>query len=159
MAIIEKLRKIRDKTRIFAAVLKDLSKTFNCILHNLAIAKLSAYVFDRKSLIFISPYLKSRKQRTRVGLAFSDYLNLLFGVSQGSILVSILYIIFLSALFYIYNDLHYANYCDDTTPYVCRQNHVEAIEFLELIINNIFAWIKNNVLVANSGKGNFLVSL
>ena len=92
--------------------------------------------------MFILAYLKRRKQRTRIGSAFSDYLNVLFGVPQGSILVPILFIIFLSDLFYIYNDLDYANYADDTTTYVCRQNYAEAIEFLEPTINNIFAWLK-----------------
>ena len=156
--MIEKLRKNRDKKCIFAAGLTDLSKAFDCIPHNLLIAKLSAYGFDRKSLMFILAYLKSRKQRTRIGSAFSDYLNILFGVPQGSILGPILFIIFLSDLFYIYNDLDYANYADDTTPYVCRQNYAEAIEFLEPTINNIFAWFKNNGLVADLSKSYFLVS-
>ena len=111
-AMIEKLRKIRDKKDISAAVLTDLSKAFDCTLHNLLIAKLSAYGFDRKSLIFISAYLKSRKQKTRIGSAFSDYLNILFDVPRGSIL----FIIFLSHLFYIYNDLDYASYTDHTSP-------------------------------------------
>ena len=66
---------------------------------------------------------------------------------------------FLLDLFYIYNDLDYASYADDTTPYVCRQNYAEAIEFLELTINNVFAWFKDNGLVANSGKSHFQVSL
>ena len=158
LAMIEKLRKITDKKGIFVAVLTDLSKAFDCIPHHLLIAKLSAYGFDRKSLMFISANLKSRKQRTRIGSVFSDYLNILFGVPQGSILGPILFIIFLSDLFYIYNDLDYANYADDTTPYVCRQNYAEAIEFLEPTINNIFAWFKKNGLVANSGKSHFLVS-
>ena len=38
-------------------------------------------------------------------------------------------------------------YADDTTPYVCRQNYTEAIELF-----------KNNGLVVNSGKSNFLFS-
>ena len=79
--MIEKLKKNRDKKSIFFAVLADLSKAFECILHSLLIAKLSAYGFDRKSLIVISAYLKSRKQKTRIRSAFSDYLNILFGVS------------------------------------------------------------------------------
>ena len=108
--------------------------------------------------MFISAHLKSRKQRTRIGSAFSYCLNILLGVPQGSILGPILFIIFLSELFYIYNDLDYASYDDDTTPYVCRQNYAEGIEFLEPTINNICSWFKNNGLVANSGKSHFLVS-
>ena len=156
--MIEKLTKFRDKKGVFAAVLTDLSKAFDCIPHNLLIAKLSPDGFDRKSLIFIPTYLKSRKQKTRIGSAFSDYLNILFGVPQGSILGSILFIIFLSDLFYIYNDLDYASYADDTAPYFCKENYAEAIEFLEPTVSNIFAWFKNNELVANSGKSHFLVS-
>ena len=136
----------------------DLSKAFDCIPHNLLIAKLSAYGFDRKPLTFISAHLKSRKQKTRIESAFSDYLNILFGVPQGSILGPILFITFLSDLFYIYIDLDYASYANDTTLYVCRHNYVEAAEFLQLTINNIFAWLKNNGIVANSGKNYFLVS-
>ena len=68
---------------------------------------------------------------------FNDYLNILFGVSQGSILGPILFIIFLSDLFYIYNNLDYVSYADDATPCLCRQNYAEVIEFLEPTISNI----------------------
>ena len=159
LAMIEKLKKKnRDKKGIFAAVQTDFSKAFDCIPHNLLIAKLSAYGFNRKSLIFISADLESRKQKTRIELAFSDYLNILLGVPQRSILGPSLFIISLSDLFFILNDLDYASYADDTTPYVSRQNYPEAIEFLEPTINSIFAWFKNNGLEADSGKSHFLIS-
>ena len=64
----------------------------------------------------------------------------------------------MSDLFFILNDLDYASYADDTTPYVSRQNYPEAIEFLEPTINSIFAWFKNNGLEADSGKSHFLIS-
>ena len=67
LVMIEKLRKIRDEKGVFAAVLTDLSKACDCILHQLLIAKLSAYGFDMKSIAFISVYLKNRKQKTKLG--------------------------------------------------------------------------------------------
>ena len=109
-------------------------------------------------MTFISAYLKIRKQKTRIKSAFTDYMNVLFGVPRRSILGPILFIIFLTDLFYIYNDLYYASYTDDTTRYLCRQNSAEAIEFLELTINNIFTCFKQNRLVANSDRSNFLIS-
>ena len=61
--MIEKRREIRDEKEFFAAVLNELSKTFDCIPRQLLIAKLSVYGFDIKSLAFISAYLKNRKQK------------------------------------------------------------------------------------------------
>ena len=84
LVMIEKMKKIRDNKGIFAAVLTDVSKAFDCTPHGLLITKLNA--FSKKSLPFISAYLYNRKQKTKVGSEFSDFLNILFGVSQGSIL-------------------------------------------------------------------------
>ena len=48
------------------AVLTDLSKAFDCLNHQLLIAKLEAYGFDRKSLTFIFNYLPNPLQRTKI---------------------------------------------------------------------------------------------
>ena len=83
--MIEKIKQARDNNNVFAAVLTDLSKAFDCISHELLIAKLNAYGFVSPSLKFISAYLNFRKQKTKVGSTFSDFLNILFGAQQGSI--------------------------------------------------------------------------
>ena len=61
IVLVEKWKKIRDKGGIFAAILTDLSKAFNCLLHDLLIAKLHAYGFDMASLKLIYTYLSRRK--------------------------------------------------------------------------------------------------
>ena len=45
--MIEKIRKIRDSKEVFAAVLTDLSDAFDCISHELLLAKLHAYGFAK----------------------------------------------------------------------------------------------------------------
>ena len=94
LVMIEKLRKFRDEKWVFAAVLTDLLKDFNCILHQLLTSKLSTYGFKLKSIAFISSYLKKQKQKTKIGSTFSECLNILFGVPHGSILERILCLIF-----------------------------------------------------------------
>ena len=43
LAVIERLRTVKDKEGIFAVILKDLSKAFHCISRNLFIAKLKEH--------------------------------------------------------------------------------------------------------------------
>ena len=64
--LIEKWRRSVDGGGQDGALLSDLSKAFDCIDHELLIAKLYAYVFDKNSLYFINSYLKGRKQRTKM---------------------------------------------------------------------------------------------
>ena len=44
----------------------DLLKAFDCIPHDLAIAKLPVYGFDKNMICYIYSYLKSRKQYVSV---------------------------------------------------------------------------------------------
>ena len=75
-------------------MLLDLSKRFDCILHDLLIAKLDAYDFDKEALIYSC--LKNRKESVRINNAYSTFLELISGVSQGSILEALLFDIFLN---------------------------------------------------------------
>ena len=64
----------------------DLSKAFDCIPHDLIIAKLAAYGFKRETLRLIYSYLKGRKQCVKINNTYSDYNEIISGVPQGSIL-------------------------------------------------------------------------
>ena len=60
VGLIEKLRDLRG---IFAAVLTNLSKAFDHILHDLLMAKLGGFSDDKKLLVFISTYLMNRQMQ------------------------------------------------------------------------------------------------
>ena len=76
--MIEKWCQSLDSGEQAAAVSTDLSKAFDCIDHELLIAKLNAYRFDNSSLTFIYSYLSERKQRTKIVLVVGQRYYLVY---------------------------------------------------------------------------------
>ena len=59
--MIEKWKESLDNGGAFGALMTDLSKVFDCLHHELLIAKLDAYDFDLKSVKLTQQYLSNRK--------------------------------------------------------------------------------------------------
>ena len=107
--------------------LSDLSKAFDCINHELLIAKLHAYGFDNDALKFIYSYLKGRKQRTKINSSYSSIAEILFGLTQGSILQPLLFNAYISDPFYNIDDLDFASFADDNTPCSCLSGMISVL--------------------------------
>ena len=78
--MVEMWKKALDKSRKCGILLTDLSKAFDCLVHDLLIAKLDAYGFDYLALKLIYSYLTERKQRVRVNAEYSDWKDMKYGV-------------------------------------------------------------------------------
>ena len=79
------------------------------------------------ALNFIYNYLRNQKQRTKIDNEYSSSQNILYGVSQGSVLGPLLFNIDLCDLFSIMNHEDIENYTDDNTPYVSGKNIGEVV--------------------------------
>ena len=83
--MIERWKKAFDENKYVGAVLTDLSKAFDCLNHELLIAKLEAYGFETEALSFICDYLSKQNQRTKINSSYSSWREIKFGVNTWSI--------------------------------------------------------------------------
>ena len=59
--MLETWKRSVDKANVFGALLRDLSKPFDCLDHELPTAKLNAYDFSLLALRLVNDYLSNRK--------------------------------------------------------------------------------------------------
>ena len=119
---------------------------------------MNAYGLKRNALKLVYDYLSNRSQKTKVGSSFSTYLDIVYGVPQGSILGPLLFNIDLCDLFFENYSSDFANFADDTTPYECGHSFNEVINNLETTTEKVFEWFSFNNLKENTSKCHLFVS-
>ena len=83
LKLIDDWKGALEKRKHVGAVFTDLSKAFDCLPHQLLVAKLKAYGACEKSCALIWSYLSGRKQRVRVGSSTSEWLLIKKRCSPG----------------------------------------------------------------------------
>ena len=155
-SMIEKWKKYLDNNGIAGALLMDLSKAFDTLNHELLIAKLEAYGFDKDALAILLSYLSERWQRTKINTSFSTWSNILNGVPQGSILGPLLFNIYINDLFFQIIYTHTCNFADDTTISAFSTKLEDLLYNLEYDIQSAIMWFDNNYMKLNKEKCHLL---
>ena len=89
----------------------DLSKAFDCVPHNLLIAKLEVYGVNENLLAYLHSYLSNRKQCVRINNVTSNFETFISGVVQGSIVGPICLIGFLMTSFILLKKGKRSQFC------------------------------------------------
>ena len=152
------MEKVIGQKGYAGGVLMDLSKAFDCMNHELLLAKLYAYGFKKDSIKIIHSYLNNRWQRVKINNSFSQWTELLLGVPQGSVLGPLLFNIYLNDLLWFIENGEVCNYADDTTPYSCNKDLNTLKANLEGDSLNAIEWFKNNYMKLNTDKCKLIVA-
>ena len=150
--MIEEWKRALDEGNFVGCLGMDLSKAFDCLPHSLLISKLYAYGLSRNACKYVASYLLDRKQRVKMGNTQSEWSDLEKGVPQGSILVPLLFNIFLNDIFYFVSNCSLNNYADDN--YLTSKG--DSKEYVERNLMNdgsvLCKWFKDNGMAPNLTK-------
>ena len=83
LALLDKWKRSIDRDKVFGALLTDLCKAFNCLNHDVLIAKLNTYGFSLPALRLTHHYLLNTMERTRINNSYSTWMEIVFSVPQG----------------------------------------------------------------------------
>ena len=140
------------------AILTDLSKAFDCIPHDLLVAKLATYGFDLNALGLIFTCPKNQRPSSRIRNALSSFGNIVPGVTQGSIVGPILVNLSINHLLYNieksskFNFASIFNFADDNTLSAFSKTIEDHLHILQSKPLKSIIWFKENKMKVIADK-------
>ena len=131
---------------------------FDCLPQSLLIAKVYAYGFDKTSTWYLKDYLSNRKLKIKINKTFSNWANILHGVSQGSILGPLIVTVSFCSLFLFKPNIDLVSYADDNTPFAMGSSELEVINEIKSVVESLTLWFRNNCMKVNPDKFHVLLS-
>jgi len=135
----------------------DLEKTFDCVNHDILLAKMKFCGVTGIAHNLIRSYLTNRYQRTKINQSSSTWERVNHGVPQGSVLGPLLFLIYINDFPLAINKLaSTVLFADDTTIILSNMNPDEFMNSTILVMNEIIEWFQSNLLSLNFNKTTFL---
>ena len=101
--------------------------------------------------------MKGRNQRVKINAEYSTWKEILNGVPQGSVLGPLLFNLFINDLFLVVENCDVRNYADDNSLSVSDISIKNIINKLAADILILENWFKNNGMLLNEEKCQFLI--
>uniref|UniRef100_A0A670HMU9 Reverse transcriptase domain-containing protein n=1 Tax=Podarcis muralis TaxID=64176 RepID=A0A670HMU9_PODMU len=155
VALVDDLRRARDKGESCFLVLLDLSAAFDTIDHNILLDRLEGLGAGGTVIQWFRSFLLGRVQKVVVGDECSDPWALTCGVPQGSVLSPMLFNIYMQPLGEIIRrfGLGVHQYADDTQLYLSfKSEPVKAVKVLCECLEAVGGWMTANRLRLNPDK-------
>ena len=146
-----------DKGWLNGVIFFDLKKTVDTIDHDILLVKLARYGVLENELKWFTSFLSERKQFCYVNGIHSSFKSINYGVSQGSCLGPLLFLIHINDLPLVIKNATPSIFADDTGLMAASESFPHLKNLIEEDIQSLVKWLTNNKLTLNVLKTEFLI--
>ena len=148
-----------DNNNFVLGAFIDLSKAFDSVDHNIILEKLSMYGVKGNDLKWFHSYLSNRKKYIEFQNVdkkeITNSLTIKCGVSQGSILELLLFIVYVNHLYRASNILKAIMLVYDTNLFCPGKRTVTLFQTANIELEKIVIWFQANKLSLNESRAKF----
>ena len=148
-------KNLNNKTPTIATFL-DLAKAFDRVINKILLLKLETYGIRGITLNLLKDYINGRSQVVKIKDHVSNALPVETGVPQGTILGSLLFLIYINDLLTIVPKESIICYADDTVILSIGSIWEQTQNKMNKLLNEVSTWIALNELSLNVKKTIFM---
>ena len=137
------------------AIYLDYAKAFDKVDHKLLLRKLNLYGFSEKLIKWIESFLSDRFQKVVVDGFTSIIALILSGVPQGTVLGTILFLIFINDIVLCVQSATIRCFADDTR--LCKSiSYCSDVSTLQSDLDNVIDWSSRNNMALHEDKFEYI---
>ena len=150
-----------DRKNFIGGLFCDLQKAFDCVNHNILLAKMEFYGISGIVNKLMRSYLENRHQRVTMkdikrNKVSSKWEHVKHGVPQGSVLGPLLFLIYINDFSLTISKIANPIFADNTSIIISNISPEEFKSNISLVLVETINWFQSNLLTLNCDKTHFL---